>query len=115
MPVTKSAKRALRTATRRHTENLETKEVYKNALKNVRKAAASGAEGLSGLLSIAQSALDRAAKKHSIHPNKASRLKSRMAKKAVGIAAAPEKTVKKATKAAAPKKAAPKKAAAKKK
>jgi len=108
MPVTKSAKRALRTAKRRHEENLVTKDLYKKAVKGARKALQSGAEGVSDLLSKAQSALDKASKKKTIHPNKAARLKSRLAKASTGIAAAPEK--KKST----AKKAAPKKAAAKK-
>ncbi len=108
MPVLKSSKRSLRTAKRRHEENLVTKELYKKAVKGAKKALQTGAEGMNDLFSKAQSALDRAAKKHTIHPNKAARLKSRMAKQASGIVAAPEK------KRTTAKKAAPKKTAAKK-
>ena len=120
MPVTKSAKRALRTSTRRHEENATTRDLYKKAVKNARKAILAGTEGVvSSLLDKAASALDRAAKNNTIHRNKAARLKSRLAKKAaVGIAAAPEKKArttakkvagkavgaKKSTKKAAPKK-----------
>jgi len=117
MPVTKSAKKALRTATRRHEENLIQRDTYKKAAKAVRKAVASGTGAVSELFSKAQSAFDRAAKNNTIHKNKAARLKSRLAKASAAVAGA-EPTPKKAAKAAAPKaaakKAAPKKAAAKK-
>lgn len=110
MPVTKSAKRALRVAHRRAAENLETKSLYKKAVKTVRKAVDTGATGVGELFSKAQSALDTASKRKTIHPNKAARLKSRLAKKlATGGA---DTTV--AKKASAPKKAAAKKPAAKK-
>jgi small subunit ribosomal protein S20 len=123
MPVTTSAKKALRVAHRRHEENLLRKDAFKRALKVTRKAVAAGSEGLSELLSKAQSALDKAANGNSIHPNKASRLKSRLAKKLAHAAANPvvaaeakPKKVAADKKAAAPKKAtAAKKAPAKKK
>jgi small subunit ribosomal protein S20 len=88
MPVTKSAKQALRTAERRHQENLKLKSAYKQAVKQVKKAAVAGAEGISALISTAQSALDTAAKRKTIHPNKAARLKSRLAKRVVAEATA---------------------------
>lgn len=78
MPVTKSAKKALRTATRRREENLSQKTAYKSSLKAVRKAA--GSKEAATLMSKAQSTLDKAAKNGTIHPNKAARLKSRAAK-----------------------------------
>jgi small subunit ribosomal protein S20 len=99
MPVTKSAKKALFVAKRRHLENLVIKDLYKKAVKAVRKAVSAGAEDAAALMSEAQSQLDRAAKKNTIHRNKAARLKSRLAKNTT-VAAAP----KKATKKAAPKK-----------
>ena len=92
MPVTKSAKGAQRVSERRHQENLVVKTVYKKAVKVAKKAAAEGLAELDQLLSKAQSALDRAAKVNTIHANKASRLKSRMAKAAVaGTPVAPTK------------------------
>ena len=113
MPVTKSAKKALRTATRRHEENLVQREAYKRALKDVRKVAVPGAgEVPAALISTAQSLLDRAAKNNTIHPNKAARLKSRMSKRIATAAAAPAPEVK--PKKVAASKTAPKKAAAKK-
>lgn len=111
MPVSTSAKKALRTATRRRQENLVDKAAYKKAIKSVKKAVAEGGKEVAALFSQAQSTLDRAAKSKTIHPNKAARLKSRLAKKmAFESAAAPAK----AEKAAAKKAAAPKKTAAKK-
>lgn len=112
MPVTKSAKKALSVARRRHEENLLQKAAFKRAAKAVRKAVDAGAQETVELFSKAQSALDKAAKANTIHPNKAARLKSRLAKKMA--AGAPEAPAKKVTKAASAKKAAPKKAAAKK-
>lgn len=72
MPVTKSAKRALRKSLRKKARNLKTREGYKKVVKNVRKTG----KGLSS----AFSALDRAAKRGVIHKRKAARLKSRLAK-----------------------------------
>lgn len=113
MPVTKSAKKALRVSQRRHQENLEIKDQYKRAIKNVRKAVSSGTEEVASLMSSAQRSLDTAAKSKTIHANKASRLKSRLAKliRSVGSVSTPEKQTKKTT---AKPKAAAKKPAAKK-
>jgi ribosomal protein S20 len=110
MPVTKSAKRALRVSERRHLENLKTKDLYKKAVKTVRKAVETSAANVGELLNAAHSALDTAAKSKTIHRNKAARLKSRLAKKMTtsGVVATPAK------KTAAKKKAPAKKAAAKK-
>lgn len=105
MPVTKSAKKALRVGARRKAENIITKGLYKQAVKLVKKAVAEGAGEVSELLSKAQSTLDKAAKSKTIHKNKASRLKSRLAKKTTTVEAAPAK--KSSAKKAAPKKKAP--------
>lgn len=94
MPVTKSAKAAQAVSERRHAENLVRKDKFKQAVKAVRKAVTSGSEELAKLFGVAQSTLDRAAKSKTIHPNKAARLKSRMAKKmatAVPVAELPAK------------------------
>jgi small subunit ribosomal protein S20 len=101
MPVTKTAKRALRVSNRRHAENLRTKAIYKKAVKVVRKAVESGAGNVNELVSKAQSALDTATKSKTIHKNKAARLKSRLAKRVTAVAgtitAAPKAAAKKAT------------------
>ena len=110
MPVTKSAKKALLVAHRRHEENLLQKASFKKAVKEVKKAADAGAEGIAELFSKAQSVLDKAAKNNTIHPNKAARLKSRLAKR---LAATPEVAAAKPAKKATAAKATTKKTAAK--
>lgn len=74
MPVTKSAKKALRRDKRRRIVNLPYKKELKAALKRVRE------RSTNKNLSDAYSAIDRAAKKKVIHQNKASRLKSHLLK-----------------------------------
>jgi len=74
MPVTKSAKKALRRDRRRTIINLRIKKAYKEAVRLVRKNPTLEA------LKRAYSQLDRAAKKKVIPKNKAARLKSRLAK-----------------------------------
>jgi small subunit ribosomal protein S20 len=80
MPVTKSARKALRVATRRHEENLRQRSQYKKAVKAVKQAVESSTGKVGEIFSKAQSALDKAAKHNTIHPNKAARLKSRLSK-----------------------------------
>lgn len=90
MPVTKSARKALRVATRRHGENLRQRSQYKKAVKAVRQAVETSTGKLGEFFSKAQSALDKAAKHNTIHPNKAARLKSRLSKL---MAKGPEESV----------------------
>jgi len=78
MPVTKSAKKALKVSRRRFGENLLMKYEIKNRLKGLRLVIANNQSDTSKELSLAYSALDKAAKKKFIHKNKASRLKSRL-------------------------------------
>ncbi|MBI2122455.1 MAG: 30S ribosomal protein S20 [Candidatus Sungbacteria bacterium] len=81
MPITKSAKKALRQSVRRHTQNLRKKEAYKRAVNNIKKALTSGKiDDAQKLLPLLYKALDKAAKTHAIKKNKSSRLKSRLAK-----------------------------------
>lgn len=81
MPITKSAKKALRQSVSRHTRNLKRKEAYKNITRDVRKLVESGKlkEAQEKLPSLYQT-LDKIAKTGLIKKNKASRLKSRIAK-----------------------------------
>ncbi len=74
MPITKSAKGALKKDQRRQAENLKTKSAYKKAIDYFKKNISAKA------LSKAYTKIDRAAKKHVIHKNKAARLKSQLAK-----------------------------------
>ena len=79
MPTTKSAAKALRQNIKRRKVNLKALDLIRKTQKNLRKLAASGKKGeLPKALSEAMSALDKAAKKRIIHPNKASRKKSRL-------------------------------------
>lgn len=123
MPIIKSAKKRVKTATKAAVRNSKTKRTLKGALKAFHKAITGGKKESKELQSKAQSALDTAAKKGVIHKNKAARKKSQVAKAAKAAssakpaakkAAAPKKTAATATKKPAVKKAAPKKAAAKK-
>ncbi len=75
MPITKSAKKALRQNVRKKAVNDMRKKAMKDAVKNVKK------NMTPALLSIAFKQLDKAAKKNSIHKNRASRLKSRLSRR----------------------------------
>ena len=74
MPITVGAIRKQRADKRKALLNLKTKSKYKRAITVSRKKPA-----LKNLARVF-SELDRAAKKHLIHKNKAARLKSRLAK-----------------------------------
>jgi len=80
MPITQSAKKALRQNSRRRTQNLVRKEAFKDAIKNYKKliAAKNTKEAAAELIKVYQ-ALDKASKTKAIKKNKASRLKSRLA------------------------------------
>ncbi len=81
MPITKSAKKALRQNVSRRKQNLKRKETYKQVVKEVRKLAKNKQKNEGqALLSKAFQALDKAAKTKVIKKNKASRLKSRISK-----------------------------------
>jgi small subunit ribosomal protein S20 len=74
MPIIKRAIKKLRHDRKRSVQNSKTKVKLRLLIKTMRKKPS--AKALKG----AFQALDKAAKKHIIHPNKASRLKSRLAK-----------------------------------
>lgn len=74
MPITSSAKKALRKDKRRTIVNKKIKAGFKEAVKKARS------KPTPKTLALASQALDWAAKKKVIHQNKASRLKSRLAK-----------------------------------
>jgi small subunit ribosomal protein S20 len=81
MPITQSAKKALRQNVRRHKQNLVRKEAYKKAVKEYRKlVVAKKLDEAKALLPRVYQTLDKAAKTNVIARNKASRLKSRLAK-----------------------------------
>lgn len=81
MPITTSAKKALRQSLRRRARNIIRKDAYKDAIKAARALASDGtAKDAEQILSRAFKALDKAAKTRAIRKNKAGRLKSRLAK-----------------------------------
>lgn len=81
MPITASAKKALRQNIKRRVKNLAKKEAYKKAVKNFRKLVIEKkAEDAKKMLPQVYKALDKAAKTNVIAKNKASRLKSRLTK-----------------------------------
>ncbi len=74
MPVTTSAKKALRRDQHRAKINIKIRRQYKEALKQAKKSMTKKA------FIEACSSLDKAVKKNVIHQNKAARLKSRLTK-----------------------------------
>ena len=95
MPIIKSARKRVRIAQKATVRNAKTKRQFKSAIKSLAKKPSSQS------VRNAQSAIDKAAKKHVIHKNKAARLKSRAAKVAK---ASQVKPVKKAVKTTVTKK-----------
>jgi small subunit ribosomal protein S20 len=81
MPITASAKKALRQAKTRRVRNIKKKASYKEAVKTYRVLAAGKKwEDAAAKLSAVYQALDKAAKSNVIAKNKARRLKSRLSK-----------------------------------
>jgi ribosomal protein S20 len=82
MPITSSAKKALRQNKRRKDDNAIKKDAYKKALKNFIQAVdEKKTVATQGLVSTLYKNLDKAAKTNTISKNKASRLKSRAARR----------------------------------
>lgn len=79
MPITRSAKKALRQNIKRRERNLAKKEAYKKAIKEYKKLLANNKiEEAKQKLNLVYKTLDKASKTNVIHKNKASRLKSRL-------------------------------------
>lgn len=81
MPLTKSAKKALRVDRSKKAINDLTRAKVKSALKGARLAISNKEADAKEKVDLAYRELDLAAKKNVIHKNRASRLKSRLAKK----------------------------------
>ncbi len=80
MPITSSAKKALRQNVTRRKRNEARKETYKKAVKEYRKlVGAKKFDEAAKAFPVVFKALDKAAKTKVIEKNKASRLKSRLA------------------------------------
>ena len=87
MPNTKSAAKAMRQSLRRKVRNVNVKDKFKTAVKDVKKLIAAGKKSEAAeAMKKAMSALDKAAKKNVIKKNTASRKKSRLAKAMAKIA-----------------------------
>ena len=81
MPITQSAKKALRQNIRRRKKNLERKIALKAVIKQYKKLIAEGKkEEAAKQLSQVYKKLDKAAKVNLIKKNKAARLKSRLSR-----------------------------------
>ena len=81
MPITKSAKKALRQSARRKVRNEVKKEAVRKVISSYRKALSTGkTEEAKRLLSAAYKLLDKAAKTGAVKPGAAARKKSRLAK-----------------------------------
>ena len=77
MPITKSAKKALRQSKTRRVKNLTRINAYKNAIKQFKKLVAAGqVDQAKTMLAKVYQSLDKAAKSGVIKANKAARLKS---------------------------------------
>jgi small subunit ribosomal protein S20 len=74
MPITKTAKRALRVSKRKTTDNAQFTSVFEITLRKARKSKSKKD------IAEANSLADRMAKKNLIHKNKASRIKSSLSK-----------------------------------
>ena len=81
MPITSSAKKALRQNKTRQARNIKQKQAYKKSVTSYRKLIlGKKQEDALKLLPTVFKSLDKAAKNNVITKNKASRLKSRLAK-----------------------------------
>lgn len=83
MPITKSAKKALRAGKRKRVFNQKRKADLKSTVKNARTATGSDARSV---LSLAYQAIDKAVKRGIIKKNAAARKKSRLSKALKGAA-----------------------------
>jgi small subunit ribosomal protein S20 len=82
IPKIRSAKKQLRQSVKRRGLNRARKAAVKRVAKDIRVNLAAGDKGAaSALLPRLAKAADKAAQRHSIHKNKASRIKSRWMKK----------------------------------
>lgn len=81
MPITQSAKKALRQSKKRQVENLKFKRKFKDAIKEFRRElAGKNLEKAKNLLPKVYQTVDKAAKKGVIKKNAASRYKSNLAR-----------------------------------
>jgi len=89
VPLTSSAKKALKQDRARREINDLTRHKIKSAVKAARLAIAAGDKDANTKLDAAYRELDVASKKNVIHKNRAARLKSRLTKKMAKVASTP--------------------------
>ena len=80
MPITQSAKKAIRGSLRKKAVNDSRKRAMKEIIKKIEKSAKTDKKEAIKMLSAAFAAIDKAAKKGVIKKNNAARKKSRLAK-----------------------------------
>ncbi len=89
MPVCKSAIKRMKTSRKRHARNLVVQSELKTVLKKIDGLISSNkADEAKELIQMVMSKLDKAVSKGVIHKKKASRKKSRLAKKLIKLKAA---------------------------
>lgn len=81
MAITKSAKKAIRSSSKKRVFNLRTKRTLAGAVKEARKMAGKDRKDQSEALNQAYQAIDKAVKRGVIKKNTAARKKSRLAAK----------------------------------
>ena len=80
MPITKSAKKAVRGSLRKKVLNDQKKRAVKDIIKKIEKIVKTDKAGATKMLSVAFAAIDKAAKKGVIKKNNASRKKARLSR-----------------------------------
>jgi small subunit ribosomal protein S20 len=80
MPITKSAKKAIRGSLRKKAFNDQRKKAVKEIIKKIEKTVKTDKAGAAKLLSIAFQAIDKSAQKGVIKKNNAARKKARLSK-----------------------------------
>jgi small subunit ribosomal protein S20 len=80
MPITQSAKKAMRGSLRKKAFNDQRKKVMKEIIKKIEKAVKTDKAGAAKMLSTAFQAIDKSAQKGVIKKNNAARKKSRLSK-----------------------------------
>lgn len=81
MPVTKSAKKALRQSEKRRKQNLQKSRFLKGQIKTLKKLIIAGdKKGASDFLPKVYKAVDKSVKTNAIRKNAAARIKSRLTK-----------------------------------
>ncbi len=80
MPITQSAKKAVRSSLRKKAFNDQRKRAMKEFIKQIEKIANTDKEKAGKMLSSAFKAIDKAAQKKVIKKNKAARQKSRLSR-----------------------------------